>query len=119
MLPTGAVRAPRVTGREVEIIRLIALRKSNKAIGQALGISPRTVTTHLSNIYRELAISSRGELACQASDLLSAERSQTSPIPFAAGNQPCDTSFSVDCPRAFSSVNMTRASGQTMKVGDT
>jgi len=58
MLPTGAVRAPRVTGREVEIIRLIALRKSNKAIGQALGISPRTVTIRLSNIYREITISS-------------------------------------------------------------
>ena len=63
-----------LTGREVEIIRLIALRKSNKAIGRALSISPRTVTTHLSNIYRKLAISSRGELADQASELLSAER---------------------------------------------
>ena len=63
-----------LTGREVEIIRLIALRKSNKAIGHALSISPRTVTTHLSNIYRKLAISSRGELADQASELLSAER---------------------------------------------
>ena len=63
-----------LTGREVEIIRLVALRKSNKAIGRALSISPRTVTTHLSNIYRKLAISSRGELADQASELLSAER---------------------------------------------
>ena len=58
----------------IEIIRLVALRKSNKAIGRALSISPRTVTTHLSNIYRKLAISSRGELADQASELLSAER---------------------------------------------
>ena len=63
-----------LTGREVEIIRLIALRKSNKAIGRALAISPRTVTTHLSNIYRKLAIASRGELADQASELLSADR---------------------------------------------
>ena len=46
-----------LTGRELEIIDLIAARRSNKAIGQALGISPRTVTTHLSNIYQKLAIS--------------------------------------------------------------
>ena len=86
----GGPGADELTGREVEIIRLTALRKSNKAIGQALTISPRTVTTHLSNIYRKLAVSSRSELAAQASDLFSAERYQTSPISFAAGNQPCD-----------------------------
>ncbi len=63
-----------LTGRELEIIRLIAVRRSNKAIAQALGISPRTVTTHLSNIYQKLAISSRGELADLAPDLLAADR---------------------------------------------
>ena len=63
-----------LTGRELEIIRLIALRKSNKAVAQALGISPRTVTTHLSNIYQKLAISSRGELADLATHLLSEGR---------------------------------------------
>ena len=36
--------------------------------------SPRTVTTHLSNIYQKLAISSRAELADLAPTLLSAER---------------------------------------------
>lgn len=52
-----------LTSRELEIARLVAGRKSNKAIGKALGISPRTVSTHLSNIYQKLGISSRGELA--------------------------------------------------------
>src|SRR5215208_1915552 len=51
-----------LTGREVEIIRLAAARKSNKEIGKALGISPRTVSTHLSNIFGKLGVGSRGEL---------------------------------------------------------
>ena len=52
-----------LTGREVEIIRLVAARKSNKEIAQILGISPRTVSTHLSNIFGKVSVSSRGELA--------------------------------------------------------
>jgi DNA-binding CsgD family transcriptional regulator len=51
-----------LTGREVEIVRLVAARKSNKEIGTALGISPRTVSTHLSNIFGKLSVGSRGEL---------------------------------------------------------
>jgi DNA-binding CsgD family transcriptional regulator len=51
-----------LTGREVEIARLVAQRKSNKAIGRSLGISARTVSTHLSNIFKKLGVDSRGEL---------------------------------------------------------
>ena len=49
--------------RELEIARLVEERKSNKAIARELAISPRTVSTHLSNVYQKLGISSRGELA--------------------------------------------------------
>lgn len=52
-----------LTAREWEVARLVAARKSNKAIGKALGISPRTASTHLSNIFQKLDVSSRGELA--------------------------------------------------------
>lgn len=52
-----------LTAREVEIARLVAERRSNKAIGRILAISPRTVSTHLSNIFRKLELTSRGELA--------------------------------------------------------
>ena len=69
MRPTGP-GAIGLTGREVEIVRLVALRKSNKAIAAALGISPRTVTTHLSNIFQKLEISSRAALADRAAQLL-------------------------------------------------
>ncbi len=52
-----------LTGREIEIARMVASRKSNKEIGGALQISARTVSTHLSNIFLKLNIGSRGELA--------------------------------------------------------
>jgi DNA-binding CsgD family transcriptional regulator len=52
-----------LTAREAEIARLVAARQSNKTIAKTLDISPRTVTTHLSNIFRKLEIGSRGELA--------------------------------------------------------
>jgi ATP/maltotriose-dependent transcriptional regulator MalT len=56
-------RAPKLTGRETDIARLVAARKSNKEIAVALGISARTVTTHVANIFGKLGVSSRGELA--------------------------------------------------------
>lgn len=52
-----------LTGRELEIVRLVVARRSNKEIGAALGISPRTVSTHLSNVFEKLGVTSRGELA--------------------------------------------------------
>lgn len=55
-----------LTAREIEIIQHVARRRSNKAIGKALGISPRTVSTHLSNIYRKVDVSGRGELTDRA-----------------------------------------------------
>jgi DNA-binding CsgD family transcriptional regulator len=51
-----------LTGREREIARLVAARKSNKEIGVVLGISSRTVSTHLSNVFAKLGVTSRGEL---------------------------------------------------------
>jgi DNA-binding CsgD family transcriptional regulator/tetratricopeptide (TPR) repeat protein len=52
-----------LTGREIEIARMVASRKSNKEIGGELQISARTVSTHLSNIFVKLSVGSRGELA--------------------------------------------------------
>ena len=52
-----------LTGREIEIIRLVCVRRSNKEIATMLEISPRTVSTHLSNIFQKMNIASRGELA--------------------------------------------------------
>ncbi|MEQ1857984.1 MAG: LuxR C-terminal-related transcriptional regulator, partial [Longimicrobiales bacterium] len=52
-----------LTARELEVARLVAKRRSNKAIGKELDMSARTASTHLSNIYQKLGIRSRGELA--------------------------------------------------------
>ena len=52
-----------LTGREADVARLAAQHKSNKEIAAALGISPRTVSTHLSSIFLKLEVGTRGELA--------------------------------------------------------
>ncbi len=52
-----------LTPRELEVARLVARRYSNKAIGKELGMATRTASTHLSNIFQKLGLSSRGELA--------------------------------------------------------
>jgi ATP/maltotriose-dependent transcriptional regulator MalT len=61
--PEGGIRKAKLTGRENDIARLVAARKSNKEIAALLGISARTVTTHVANIFSKLGVSSRGELA--------------------------------------------------------
>lgn len=51
-----------MTPREVEVARLVGRRQSNKAIGKELGISSRTVSTHLSRIFRKMDVSTRAQL---------------------------------------------------------
>jgi DNA-binding CsgD family transcriptional regulator/tetratricopeptide (TPR) repeat protein len=65
---TGGKRVAKLTERETDIARLVAERKSNKEIATALGISARTVTTHVANIFSKLGVSSRGELADRMRD---------------------------------------------------
>jgi DNA-binding NarL/FixJ family response regulator len=60
---TQSTGAGALTGRELDIARLVVARKSNKGIATALEISPRTVSTHVSNILAKLSVRSRGELA--------------------------------------------------------
>jgi DNA-binding CsgD family transcriptional regulator len=47
--------------RELEVLRLIALGKSNKEIGDQLFLSVRTVEKHVANIYGKAAINGRAE----------------------------------------------------------
>ncbi|MBR9990371.1 MAG: AAA family ATPase [Gemmatimonadetes bacterium] len=60
---TAATGIDGLTDREIEIARMVADRKSNKAIAKALDIAPRTVSTHVSNIFRKLEVENRGALA--------------------------------------------------------
>jgi DNA-binding CsgD family transcriptional regulator len=48
-----------LTDREVRVLRLAALGRTNTAIAHALDVSPRTVAKHLEHIYRKLDVTSR------------------------------------------------------------
>jgi DNA-binding NarL/FixJ family response regulator len=48
-----------VTDRELQVLRLIARGKTNRAIAETLGISEKTVARHVSNIFFKLDLSSR------------------------------------------------------------
>jgi DNA-binding CsgD family transcriptional regulator len=52
-----------LTAREREVALLAARGRSSRAIGDHLGMSTRTVDTHLARVYRKLGISGRAELA--------------------------------------------------------
>jgi DNA-binding CsgD family transcriptional regulator len=55
-----------LTGREVEVLRLVASGKSNTEIAGALFLSEKTVARHLSNIFSKLDVSSRTAAAAFA-----------------------------------------------------
>ncbi len=58
-----------LSGRETEILQLLAKGMSFNEIGEILGISPHTVTAHIKKIYRKLAVHSRGEAVYEASQM--------------------------------------------------
>lgn len=52
-----------LSGRELEIARLVSEGHSNRGIGERLVISERTVESHVSSVFRKLGVSSRTALA--------------------------------------------------------
>jgi DNA-binding CsgD family transcriptional regulator len=65
-------RLHRITGREMEIVDLVLAGSSNKAIGETLGISERTVEAHCLHVYNKLGARNKAELVrlCAKYDLL-------------------------------------------------
>jgi two-component system response regulator NreC len=52
----------KLTPREREVLRLIALGHTSVEIAQMLGLSPRTIETHRARIHRKLGLGTRAEL---------------------------------------------------------
>lgn len=65
--PEGAAeQVEPLTGRELDVLRLVAKGMTNREVGRGLGISHRTVQGHLANIYGKLGVSSRTEAVTEA-----------------------------------------------------
>lgn len=55
-----------LTGREVEVLHWVACGKTNRDIGDILGLSPRTVNKHLEHVYVKLGVETRTAAATLA-----------------------------------------------------
>lgn len=58
--------ASRLTSREEEVVRLVAVGRTNNEIGAELFITPGTVKTHLANIQVKLGVANRVGIAAWA-----------------------------------------------------
>ena len=59
LLQKSSSAATVLTAREIQVLKLVASGKRNRAIATKLGISEKTVARHISNIFNKLDISSR------------------------------------------------------------
>jgi DNA-binding NarL/FixJ family response regulator len=56
-----------LTPRETEVLSWIAKGKTNRDVGEILGMSPRTVNKHLEHVYEKLGVETRAAAAALAS----------------------------------------------------
>jgi DNA-binding CsgD family transcriptional regulator len=56
----------RLTDREREVLMLVAKGRTNRQIAEALFISAKTASVHVSNILTKLGVTNRGEAAAEA-----------------------------------------------------
>jgi DNA-binding CsgD family transcriptional regulator len=59
----GAGRSVPLSARELEVARLVAAGATNREIGVALAIAPRTASTHVEHILRKLGVARRAQIA--------------------------------------------------------
>ena len=58
-----------LSGRELEVLRLVAAGESNRRIASELYVSEATVKTHINNLYRKLGTHSRTQAVARAREL--------------------------------------------------
>jgi two-component system, NarL family, nitrate/nitrite response regulator NarL len=79
----GAIKANALavlTGRERQIVRLVSLGLSNKAIGRQLSVTEGTIKLHLNHIYQKLEIHNRTLLAGVCHSLWLLNRTNGKPL---------------------------------------
>ena len=59
-------RGPTLSARELDVVRQVVDGRSNDEIATALGITPKTVETHLRRLFERFDLASRTELATKA-----------------------------------------------------
>ncbi len=64
--PRGRGAPDELSAREVEVLQLVAEGRSNKEIGDALGLSALTVKSHLARIARKLGTGDRAEMVAMS-----------------------------------------------------
>jgi two-component system, NarL family, response regulator LiaR len=64
--PPGTEPSKRLTPREQEVLALIARGMPNKLIARELGISEKTVKTHVGHVLAKLGVTDRTQAALQA-----------------------------------------------------
>ena len=74
-LPDGQLphRLDILTAREREVLDVLAIGATNRAIAERLFISEKTVSVHVTNLLAKLGVTNRGEAAALARELTSAE----------------------------------------------
>lgn len=65
LVPDTLEGRPLLTPRQSRVLQLVAAGYDDRLIGRLLGISTRTVHTHLQHIYRALGVTSRTEALAQ------------------------------------------------------
>lgn len=58
-----------LTPRETDVVRLLASGLSYAKIGEHLGVSPHTVTSHIRNAYRKLEVHTAAAAVMRAVEL--------------------------------------------------
>ncbi len=63
---TASPRDQRLSNREMEVVRCVAMGLRNKEVADKLGVSEATIKNHLTSVYSKLGVSDRLELILYA-----------------------------------------------------
>lgn len=90
-------RRVNLTQRETQILELVVLGRSNRNIAQTLGVSEKTVKTHLAAMFRKLGVANRTQ-AAMAAVAMGIQPQYQPPEPESAGEREQNEDQSEDAP---------------------